>query len=56
MERPELTMPRRSPIRDKAMAIEAHNQSGHAELPKTHDDYLNLQGVARRHHENNRKD
>ena len=55
-ERPELTMPRKSPIRERAKEIEEHNMSGHAALPKTHDDYLNLQGFSERHHPKNRKD
>ncbi len=49
-ENPKLKMPH---IREKAMEIETHNNTGHMHLPKTHDDYLGVQHAAKKHHPQN---
>jgi hypothetical protein len=49
-EKPKLTLPRSVGIREHAIEIEKHNATAPIHVPKTHDDFLHVRDVARRHH------
>jgi hypothetical protein len=49
MKEDDMKMPR-CHIREKVMEIENHNGSGFPPVPKSHDDHLGVQHLARKHY------